>query len=380
MKIEVSPNHERIREEARRFGEQLIAPVAQEYDKTETFPGEIVAKAADKGFAGWQINPEFGGPDHSLNAAVTIYEEFFAIDPGIAWAIVGAGFGSESIQRFGSSEQKERYLPPVAAGDAISAVAISEPEVGSDASAIETTAWRDDDEWVINGEKKWVTHGSVADHLVVLCRTDQNSKGRYNGFSQIIVEDTDPGVEQMSIRNKACIRSNDMSNLKFDGARIPAHRLVGEPDMGFLQQLQFYNMTRTTIAAQAVGIARGAADLALKHAQNHEQFGRPIVEFQSVEHELAEMYMHIEASRLLTYRAATAVENDEEQAVKLASMAKAFASQIAADVTEKSLTLHGARSFIRNQDIERLHRDVRITQIYEGPSKVQKTIIGKELL
>jgi alkylation response protein AidB-like acyl-CoA dehydrogenase len=380
MEFSLSPLQRELAERGRQFAEREVAPVARAHDEAERYPSEVVAEAATVGLTAWQIGPEFGGPGYSVSEVVPLFEELFAVDPGIAWAILGTAFGSESIEAFGSTAQQERYLPPVAAGEWTSAVAISEPDVGSDPSAIETTARLEGDEWVVDGEKRWVTNGSVADFVVVLCQTDPNAKGRYNGFSQIIVEADDGGVDQQPITGKMGVRACDMANVSFDGVRVPADRLVGNQGMGFLQQLQFYNMTRTTIAAQAVGIARGAADRTLEYAQTNERFGRPIAEFQAIQHDLATMYTHTESIRLLTHRAAHATDTDADDAVKLASMAKEYASRIAAEVVDVAVQIHGANGFTREHDIERLYRDAKITQIYENPAKLQKNIIARELL
>ena len=258
--------------------------------------------------------------------------------------------------------------------------AISEPDVGSDVSSVATSAEKDEDEWVIDGNKMWITNGSVGDFFVVLCRTDPDADGRYNGFSQIIVESDRDGFQADKITGKLGIRASDTAELIFDDVRVPEKNLVGTRGAGFLQLMQFFDETRTAVAAQGVGIARGAAERALDYAEEREQFGQPISEFQAIQHKLAEMHTRTEAARMLTYKSAWSVDHADDQLTQLASMAKEYASRIAVDVADEAVQIHGGAGYVNDFDVERFYRDAKITQIYEGTTEIQKNIIARELL
>ncbi|SEO25738.1 hypothetical protein SAMN05216388_101056 [Halorientalis persicus] len=379
MDFELPSEIDQIRDEIQRFGENEIKPVANEYDREEKYPQEVMDKAAEMGLMGAQIPVEYGGAGYSMLEAAIISEEMFAIDPGIALCLQSASFGADAIMEFGTEDQKEEYLEPIGTGEAVMGAAISEPHAGSDVSSISTEAEKDGDEWVINGNKMWITNGSVGDYFVVLCQTDPEAEGRYNGFSQIIVESDRDGFEADKITGKLGIRASDTAELILDDVRVPEENLVGTPGMGFLQQMQFFDDTRTGVAAQGVGLARGAAERALEYAQEREQFGQPISEFQAIQHKLAEMFTDIEAARNLTYKAAWSVDQDE-QITKLASMAKEYASRVAVDVANEAVQIHGGAGYVDDFDVERFYRDAKILQIYEGTTEIQKNIIGRELL
>ncbi|WP_336037980.1 acyl-CoA dehydrogenase family protein [Halobacterium yunchengense] len=369
-----------IQEEVRRFADNEIKPVASEYDEAEEYPYEVMEKAADAGLLGPSIPMEYGGAGYSPVEAAIIIEELFAADPGIGLCVASAGFGAESIIAFGTDDQKERWLPPIASGEQVMGSAISEPDVGSDVSSVSTSAEKDGDEWVINGNKMWITNGSVGDFFVVLCQTDPDASGRYNGFSQIVVEADRDGFEADKITGKLGIRASDTAELIFDDVRVPEENLVGTEGGGFLQLMQFFDETRTMVAAQGVGIAKGAAERALEYAQEREQFGRPISDFQAIEHKLAEMHTQTEAARTLTRKSAWSVENEGGQLTALASMAKEFASRVAVEVADDAVQIHGGAGYVNDFDVERFYRDAKITQIYEGTTEIQKNIIARELL
>jgi alkylation response protein AidB-like acyl-CoA dehydrogenase len=380
LDFDLSDEQQQIREEVRRFGENEVLPHAKEYDQEEKFPHDILEKAAQMGLTGPHIPVEYGGAGYGALEAAIIVEELFSIDPGIALSLVATGFGSEAILGFGTEEQKEKYLEPVAKGEAIMGAAISEPASGSDVSSISTKAEKDGDEWVINGNKMWITNGSVGDFFVVLCKTDPDPDSRYEGFSQIIVESDRDGFDSDKITGKMGIRASDTAELIFDDVRVPEENLVGEQGAGFFQQMQFFDETRTMVAAQAVGIAKGALNRALDYAQEREQFGQPIGDFQGIQFKLAEMKTDTEAARQLTYKSAWSVENKEEQLTSLASMAKEYASRVAVDVANEAVQIHGGSGFVNDFDVERFYRDAKITQIYEGTTEIQKTIIAREML
>ena len=379
MDFELSEEQQQIREEVRRFAENEVAPVAQEYDVEEKYPYDVMEKAAEMGLLGAHIPMEYGGAGYSNLESAIITEELFAVDAGIGLCITSAAFGADAIMQSGTEDQKERFLRPVAEGETIMGAAISEPDTGSDVSSVSTSAEKEGDEWVVNGNKMWITNGSVGDYYVVLCQTDPDADGRYNGFSQIVVEADRDGFESEKITGKLGIRSSDTAELILDDVRVPEENLVGTRGMGFLQQMQFFDETRTAVAAQGVGIAKGACEAALDYAQEREQFGRQIGDFQAIQHKLADMHTRTEAARNLTYKAAWNVDQGED-ITKLASMAKEFASRVAVDVADEAVQIHGGAGYVNDFPVERFYRDAKITQIYEGTTEIQKNIIARELL
>ncbi|PSQ45461.1 acyl-CoA dehydrogenase [Halobacteriales archaeon SW_12_67_38] len=380
MDYALSEEQRQIRDEVRRFAENEIAPIASEYDREEKYPHDLIDTAAEMGMLGASIPIEYGGAGYSTLETALVIEELFAVDPGIGLCVSSTGFGSEAIREFGTDEQKEAYLRPLANGDAIMGAAISEPDTGSDVSSVSTRAEKEDDEWVIDGNKMWITNGSVGDFFVVLCKTDPDAEGRYNGFSQIIVEADREGFTAEKITGKLGIRASDTAELLLDGVRVPEENLLGTRGAGFLQQMQFFDETRTGVAAQGVGIAKGALERALEYAQEREQFGRPIGDFQAIQHKLADMHTTTEAARQLTYKSAWSVENTDEQLTTLASMAKEYTSRIAVEVADEAVQIHGGSGYVDDFDVERFYRDAKITQIYEGTSEIQKNVIARELL
>ncbi|QAU11924.1 acyl-CoA dehydrogenase [Halorubrum sp. BOL3-1] len=396
MEFQLTDEQKQLREEVRKFADEEIRPVATEYDVEESYPHEVMDKAADMGLLAPHVPVKYGGIDYSSLENAILTEELFAADPGIGLCISSAGFGAEALMEFGTEEQKERVLPEVTAGDAVMGSAISEPQAGSDVTSVATraekreaqsasersgsAAEKDGDEWVINGSKMWITNGTVADYFVVVCETDPDIEDRYSGYSQILVEGDRDGLTRDKITGKLGIRASDTAELRFDDVRVPEENLIGQRGMGFLQLMQFFDETRTAVAAQGVGIARGAAERALEYAEEREQFDRPISEFQAIKHKLAEMHTNTEAARWLTYRSAWAVDNESGDLTALASMAKEFASRVAVDVADEAVQVHGGAGFVNDHDVERLYRDAKITQIYEGTTEIQKNIVARELL
>jgi acyl-CoA dehydrogenase len=380
MEFELTAEQEQIRDEVRRFAEAEIDPIASEYDREEKYPHEVMDKAAEMGLTGANIPIEYGGAGYSTLEVALITEELFAVDPGIALSITSASFGADAIIGFGTEEQKEKYLEPVAKGEAVMGAAISEPDVGSDVSSVSTRAEKDGDEWVINGNKMWITNGTVGDYFVVMVETDPEAAGRYNGFSQVVVESDRDGFKTDKITGKLGVRGSDTAELIFDDVRVPEENLVGNRGGGFLQLMQFFDETRTAVAAQGVGIAKGAAERALEYAKEREQFGQSISEFQAIQHKLADMHTRTEAARQLTYKSAWSVDNEGDQLTMLASMAKEFASRVAVDVANEAVQIHGGSGYVDDFDVERFYRDAKITQIYEGTTEIQKNIIARELL
>jgi alkylation response protein AidB-like acyl-CoA dehydrogenase len=379
MDYELSDEQKQLKKTLHEFGEEEIKPVATEYDVEERYPYDVMEKAAKNGLLGAGIPLEFGGAGYDTLDISIMIEELFAADPGIGFCLTASAFGSEAIVEFGTDEQKEKYLPPIAEGEIVMGAAISEPDTGSDVSSVSTSAELSNGEWVINGNKMWISNGTVGDYFVVLCQTDPEAEGRYNGFSQILIEADRAGFSADKISGKLGIRASDTAELMFDDVHVPEENLIGTRGMGFLQVMQFFDETRTGVAAQAVGIARGAAERALEYSQQREQFGQPIGNFQAVQHKLAEMFTNIEAARNLTYKSAWSVSNKDEQLTQLASMAKEYASRVAVDVANEAVQIHGGSGYVNDFDVERFYRDAKITQIYEGTTEIQKNIIAREL-
>ncbi len=380
MEFQLTDEQRQLREEVRRFADEEIRPVATEHDLDESYPHEVMGRAAEMGLLAPHVPVEYGGVGYSALENAILTEELFAADPGIGLCVSSAGFGAEALMEFGTDTQKERILPEVTAGDAIMGSAISEPQAGSDVTSVATRARKENSEWVINGSKMWITNGTVADYFVVVCETDPEIDDRYAGYSQILVEADRDGLTRDKITGKLGIRASDTAELRFDDVRVPDENLIGQRGMGFLQLMQFFDETRTAVAAQGVGIARGAAERALAYAEEREQFGRPIADFQAIKHKLAEMHTNTEAARWLTYRSAWAVDNESGDLTALASMAKEFASRVAVDVADEAVQVHGGAGFVNDHDVERFYRDAKITQIYEGTTEIQKNIIARELL
>ena len=380
MDFQLTDEQRQLREEVRKFADEEIRPVATEYDVAEEYPHEVMDKAAEMGLLAPHVPVEYGGVGYSSLENAILTEELFAADPGIGLCVSSAGFGAEALMEFGTEAQKERVLPEVTAGDAVMGSAISEPQAGSDVTSVATRAEKDGDEWVLNGSKMWITNGTVADYFVVVCETDPDIEDRYSGYSQILVEGDRDGLTRDKITGKLGIRASDTAELRFDDVRVPEENLIGQRGMGFLQLMQFFDETRTAVAAQGVGIARGATERALEYAEEREQFGRSISDFQAIKHKLAEMHTNTEAARWLTYRSAWAVDNEAGDLTALASMAKEFASRTAVEAADEAVQIHGGAGFVNDHDVERLYRDAKITQIYEGTTEIQKNIIARELL
>ena len=380
MDFSFSTEQTLIKDEVRRFAETEMAPVSQEHDRNETYPYDVMKKAADMGLTGSHIPVEFGGSSHSPIDYAIIVEELSAVDPGIGLCIYSAGFGADTILAFGTDEQKEKYLPLITSGKSVMGSAISESGAGSDVTSISTLAEEDGDDWVLNGRKMWITNGTVGDFFVVMCKTDPDDTNRYSGFSQIIVEKGTAGFSAEKITGKLGIRASDTAELIFDNARVPKENLVGTRGAGFLQLMQFFDESRTMVSAQAVGIAQGACEQSLAYAKERNQFGRPISDFQAIQHKLADMYTLTEAARNLTFKSAWIATHEKNRLTALASMAKEYSSRIAVQVTSEAIQVHGGAGYVDDFGVSKLYRDAKITQIYEGTSEIQKNIIARELL
>lgn len=379
MDFELSEEHKLIRKTARKFAEEVIRPAAKHYDETCEYPHEIVEEAKKLDLIAPAIPEKYGGAGLDFLAAVIVIEELVRGDPGIALAITARIFGSDMILEFGTEEQRQKYLVPVAKGDWVCGAAITEPEAGSDVASLKTRAEKKGNKYVLNGTKMFITNGSIANFLIVFARTNPNPPERHGGITAFIVERDRPGYKAEPLHNKLGIRASDLAEITLDNVEVPEENIVGQVDMAFYHLMTFFSHGRTAVAAQGVGIAQGAFDEALKYSQERVQFGRPICEFQAIQFKLAEMATEIEAARLLTYQAAWEISKGGNPA-KLASMAKWYAGKVAREVANEALQIHGGYGFIKEYDVERFYRDAKIIELYEGTSEIQKLIIARALL
>lgn len=363
---------------ARSFAEKEIKPVVMKYDETQEFPHEIVKKLGSLGFMGVIFPEEYGGAGFGYLEYITIIDEISRIDPSVGLTIAAHNsLCTNHIYTFGNDVQKRRYLPDLASGRSIGAWALTEPTSGSDAGGLQTVATRDGDSFILNGSKNFITHGSVGDITVVIAVTDRN-KGK-RGISAFIVENATPGFIVSKKENKLGMRCCDTAALAFDNCRIPRENLLGEEGNGFVQALTVLDGGRISIAALSLGIAQGALDASLRYSRERKQFGKSIAEFQAIQWKLAQMATQTEAARLLTYRAGF-MKNQGHDVTLESSMAKYYASEVAVQVTNEAIQIHGGYGFIKDFPVEKLYRDVKLVTIGEGTSEIQKLVIARELL
>jgi len=380
MEFELTEEQRDIKKAAKEFAEgEFDRELARELEQKHEFPWEIWRKACELGFIGIHFPEEFGGGGYGIFENVLVVEEFCRVDSGIGIALSLSDFASEVILRFGTKEQKEKYLTPLTQGKAISAGGFTEPDHGSDITLMSTQAIKEGDEFVINGTKTFITNGVIADYVVVLCQTNFDASPTYRGQSTIIVEKGTPGFEATEVGEKMGIKMTSTAELSFRDVRVPAENLVGEENRGFYQVLEFFDESRIEIAAQAVGIAQGAYERALQYAKERMQFGRKIAEFQAIQHKLAEMATKIETARLLLYKAAWNFDQGRIDP-KLTSMAKFYAGRVAVEVADEAIQIFGGYGYIADYDVERFYRDARITEIYEGTREIQKNTIASAIV
>jgi hypothetical protein len=379
MSFQLTSEQAAIREAVREFGEREIRPVASEYEAAERYPEELRRQAAELDLVAPHVPEEYGGAGMDAVSTLLVTEELWRADPGVGGAIAAADFGTGMIHDYGEAWMKEEWLPAITGGETPIATCISEPAHGSDVAGMETRARKEGDEWVVDGEKMWITNGTVADVAIVMAKTDPEAGHR--GITAFLTETDVPGYEASRIDNKLGIRAQDTAEVHLDGLRVPEGNVVGEVGRGFYQLMQFFAPARADVAAQATGVAQAAFEAARDYAREREQFDQPIAEFQAIRHKLAEMATDIEAGRSLAYRAGAAIDSgDDALATRLASMAKLFCSEHAVDVTDEALQVFGGAGYVSDHPVERYYRDARITKIYDGTSEIQKNIIGDDLL
>ena len=377
--LNLTPDQREIQSLAREFATNEIAPFIAEWDEQAHFEPSIVKKMGDLGFLGMLIPEEYEGLGMDTSTYLIALEEIAVVDASTAVLMsVHNSLPTQMILRFGTDEQKKRFLPPMARGEILGAFALSEPEAGSDAAALTTQAVRDGDAWILNGTKSWVTSGNHAGAILTMARTDtpRDRKGA-RGIGTFIVTPDLPGFHVGKKEDKLGLRSSPTVQLTFDNLRVPAENLLGQPHMGFIYAMQSLENGRLGIAAQAVGIARAALEAATAYAAERHQFDRPIREFQAIQFKLADMATRIAASRTLIHAAAKAKDRGEN--VKQAtSMAKLFASETAMFATNQAVQIFGGYGYVKDYPVERLFRDAKVTEIYEGTSEIQRIVIARE--
>ena len=380
MDFELTDRQKKIQEKARDFAlREFSMEKALEFDESYTYPYEIWKKACQSGFIGIHFPRAYGGQGYGITENILIVEEFCRRDSGIGIALSLADFSSEVVLRFGTTEQKQKYLIPVAQGDFISAGAYTEPDHGSDITLLFTTAVKQGNFFIINGAKTFITNGTLADFFVVLCQTDPHAKPPYRGQCTLLVEKGTKGFTATEIKPKMGIRMTSTAQLSFSDVKVPLTHLIGDENRGFYQVLEFFDESRIEIAAQALGVSQGAFDRALDYTKNRQQFGKKLVDFQATQHKLADMATQIETARLLTYKAAW---NYDQKRIDpaLTSMAKMHAGRTAVEITGAAVELLGGYGYLNEYEVERFYRDAKIMEIYEGTKEIQKNTIASYLI
>ena len=370
----IVPEHAReVKQDAHEFAEEYIAPNAEEYFESGEYPWEILEAGQEAGLVAQDINEDLGGRNLDLQQMLAIGEEFYRADAGIALTLQLASFGAEIVEKYGDEDQHEEYLRPVAECDQITGLAVSEPQTGSDLAGMQTTAEKEGDEWVLNGEKYWVGNAVEGDWLTVYAKTG-DSDDRYSNFSMFIVPTDAPGYEAEHIPEKMGFRASKQGHIFFEDCRIPEANLVGNEGTGFYMLADFFNHGRVVVGGHGLGLAAAAIEEAWTFVHDRDAFGREVSEFQSVQHDLADMLIDFERARALNWRAAEKVAN-QDNAGYWAALAKANSTETAVDCAEKGMQLHGGRSVLTENRIARVYRDCRIPVIYEGANAVQRNLI-----
>ncbi len=367
-----------LRKTVRAFCEAEIRPHVMEWDESQTFPDQVFRKLGELGVLGAVFPEELGGSGYSYVDYSLVIEELARVDPSVALCVAAhVSLCTNHIYLAGSEEQKQRYIPKLASGEWIGSWALTEPESGSDAGGTHTRAVREGDCWVINGSKTFTTNGQVADVCVVMAVTDRAASS--HGISAFLVEKGTPGFRPGKKENKLGMRCSPTNEMILTDCRVPASQLCGKQGEGFVDALRVLDGGRISIAALAVGIAQGAYEAALRYSKQRKQFGRFISEFQAIQHKLADMATDIDASRLLTQRAAW-MKDSGQNVNKESAMAKLFASETAVRVADEAVQVHGGYGFLKDYPVEKFYRDVKLCTIGEGTSEIQRLVIARQLL
>lgn len=369
-----------IRDLARKIAVEKVVPVRQELDEKEEFPWEIMRICGEAGLFGVSISEEYGGFGGGELENCLAVEEMSRACLGVATSYAGSGLGAHPIMLYGSSEQKKKYLPDIARGKRLAAFGLTEADAGSDASAIRTTAVRKGDGYVLNGTKQWITNGGEAEIYSIIAMTDRTKGAR--GASALILEKGMPGFEFGKKEKKMGIRASATRELIFRDCYVPKENLIGKEGMGFIITMRTFDRTRPGVGAQGVGLAQGALEEAVRYAREREQFGKKIISFQAIQHLLADMATQVEAARALVYSVARYIDLDKDQKEisKVSGMTKLFASDVAMRVTTDAVQIFGGYGYMREYPVEKMMRDAKILQIYEGTNQIQRNVIGQELI
>lgn len=381
MDFELSAEQKDIQKAAREFAvKEFYHELARELEKKHEFPKSLYKKAAELGFVAPYVSEEYGGSGLSILENAIIVEELCRADSSIGLAIDLAALPCKFLYRFGNDEQNKKYLTKITSGEYGAAIALTEPDHGSDITEMDTVATKEKDHYILTGTKTFITNGTIADFYTVLCQTDPNADPKYKGMSILIVDRSMIGkeFEVNELGEKLGIRLTSSAELVFDNLQVPLENLLGEEGKGFYQAMKFFEESKIEIAAQAVGVAQGAFDMALAYAKERKQFKRPIASFQAMQHKFVDMYVKISNARNLVYNAAFNFDNGKQNH-KAAAMAKLYAGNIANEVTYEALQVFGGYGYFQEYDVERYYRDARILSIYEGTAEVQKNVIAKEL-
>ncbi|MBT9189755.1 acyl-CoA dehydrogenase [Zobellia russellii] len=378
MDFSLSEEHLMIRQAARDFAQNELLPGVIERDEAQKFPSEQIKKLGELGFLGMMTDPKYSGSGMDTLSYVIAMEELSKVDASASVVVsVNNSLVCWGLETFGNEEQKQKYLTRLASGEVIGAFCLSEPEAGSDATSQKTTAIDKGDHYILNGTKNWITNGGTADIYLVIAQTDRE-KG-HKGINALIVEKGMSGFEIGPKENKLGIRGSDTHSLNFNDVKVPKENRIGEDGFGFKFAMKTLSGGRIGIAAQALGIAAGAYELALKYSKERKAFGTEISNHQAIAFKLADMHVQIEAARNLVYKAAW--DKDQGNNYDLSSaIAKLYASQAAMDTTVEAVQIHGGNGFVKDYHVERLMRDAKITQIYEGTSEIQKIVISRSIL
>jgi len=378
MDFELNEEHIMIRDAARDFAQTELLPGVIERDETQTFPHQQIKKMGELGFLGMMVSPEYGGGGMDTIAYILAMEEISKVDASASVVMsVNNSLVCWGIEKFGTEAQKQKYLTKLATGEVIGAFCLSEPEAGSDATSQSTTAIDKGDHYLLNGTKNWITNGNSASVYIVIAQTDVN-KG-HRGINAIIVEKGMDGFVVGPKENKMGIRGSDTHSLMFTDVKVPKENRIGEDGFGFKFAMSTLSGGRIGIAAQALGVASGSLELALKYAKERKSFGKPICEHQAIAFKLADMATEIEAARLMCLRAAWQKDSGIDF-TESGAMAKLFCADKAMRITTEAVQIHGGYGFVKEFHVERLMRDAKITQIYEGTSEIQKIVISRSIL
>ncbi len=378
MDFSLTEEHLMIRDAARDFAQTELLPGVIERDNSQTFPDELVKKMGQLGFMGIMVDPKYGGSGMDAISYVLIMEELSKIDASASVMVsVNNSLVCYGLEAYGTEEQKQKYLTKLATGESIGAFCLSEPEAGSDATSQKTTAVDKGDHYLINGTKNWITNGGRSDFYLVIAQTDKEKK--HKGINAFIVEKGMPGFDIGPKEDKLGIRGSDTHTLQFNDVKVPKENRISEEGFGFKFAMKTLSGGRIGIAAQALGIAQGAYELALKYSKERKAFGTEICNHQAIAFKLADMHTEIEAARMLVMKAAW--DKDQGNNYDMSSaMAKLYASKIAMEHTVEAVQIHGGNGFVKEYHVERMMRDAKITQIYEGTSEIQKIVISRGVI